>query len=113
MLPEIPALSPFSPQAARPACHAGGRGFESRRSRLEKPRQIAGLRGCSVVAVGTEVELQEDWNAELVDARVERGEDRDDALADEASEFHDFIRSSRGEGELSLQGQLRDPLKTE
>jgi hypothetical protein len=59
----------------------------------------------------TEVELQEDWNGNLVEARVERGEDRDDALADEASAFHDFIRSTEGEGELSLQEQLRDPLK--
>jgi hypothetical protein len=59
----------------------------------------------------TEVELQEDWNTELVYARVERGEDSGDALAAEAKAFHDFIRSAGREGEVSLQVQLGDPLK--
>jgi len=36
-----PRLSPLSPQAPRPACHAGGRGFESRRSRFDT-RPVAG-----------------------------------------------------------------------
>jgi hypothetical protein len=59
----------------------------------------------------TEVELQEDWNTELVEARVERGEDRGVSLAVEAQAFHDFIRSAGREGEVSLQEQLRDALK--
>src|SRR5262249_18214601 len=32
-----PRRSPAIPQAPRPACHAGGRGFESRHSRSENP----------------------------------------------------------------------------
>jgi hypothetical protein len=32
-----PRRFPLNPEPARPACHAGGRGFESRRSRSRKP----------------------------------------------------------------------------
>jgi hypothetical protein len=38
-----PRLSPLSPEAPRPACHAGGRGFESLRSRSTTPRKTWGF----------------------------------------------------------------------
>src|SRR5207244_4034898 len=38
-----PRLPPLNPQAPRPACHAGGRGFESRRSRLESACKTTSL----------------------------------------------------------------------
>ena len=38
--PVIPALSPARPETPRPACHAGGRGFESRSSGLWKSLQM-------------------------------------------------------------------------
>jgi hypothetical protein len=39
-LPGDPRLSPPNPETPRPACHAGGREFESRRSRFTKYLQI-------------------------------------------------------------------------
>lgn len=61
--------------------------------------------GAAVSGVLEEAELLEEWNERVVSARVEQGDDRDEALADEGDRFERLL-SSAHVGEEALRRQL-------
>jgi hypothetical protein len=52
-----PRTSPPRPEAARPACHAGGRGFESRRSRRKTCKSASSVAGAGATTAGLPIDL--------------------------------------------------------